>query len=272
MKCTVPTSVQGFPACWKGRSVSWARAAGDGDLVGKMQWALCSVVPISKAYCLLEGTLVHSALQGWLFLLMPMTVCHRIPECLHSWVDGYICCFLWEFVWMYNTDGTFCPYSGKSCTRNLGLVRTGDYMRRLWPYLLVWKYSCVACSVSAFESCVYKRDGCWVLGTCRCMGGASYSLCIMLILANQLCLSSLLSLHAFSFAWITKVFSPVLRKMWPYWQSLDSCFCTCQCLVPNSSLKIYTLINTEIIPPLHTHALPLPPPHPPPPSVSLRPS
>lgn len=36
---------------------------------------------------------------------------------------------------MYNTDGPFCPYSGKSCTRNLGLVRTGDYMRRIWFYL-----------------------------------------------------------------------------------------------------------------------------------------
>lgn len=37
---------------------------------------------------------------------------------------------------MCSTDGSFCPYAGKSCTRNLGSVGAGDCMGRICPDLL----------------------------------------------------------------------------------------------------------------------------------------
>lgn len=114
-----------------------------------------------------------------------------------------------------------------------------------------------------------------MLGTSRCVLGVSYSLYITIPAASVV--HELLLCCASSFLFEEQRYSLLSWGGHDHTHShvshqADGClFCTCQCLVPHSSLKINTQISTEIVPPTpHTRTPPCSCSHIPQQSVSLR--
>lgn len=117
----------------------------------------------------------------------------------------------------------------------------------------------------ARESSVCAGGGHGVLGTFRCVLGVSYSLYITIPAASVV--HELLLCCASSFLFEEQRYSLLSWGRHDHTHShvshqADGClFCTCQCLVPHSSLKINTQISTEIVPPTpHTRTPPIPVP------------